>query len=178
MQNSGNKSAGHTLKEFVILISVVIVNWNGKKFIMDNNILPESENVLRKDTVVKELYKLEAQPKLKKGKYLLRILEFEREHSYLHNFELVKTIHHKNTDVGVIDNKIVGFKDIVLPSSIKDKKGKNWTKKLSFQDDKTIFKGKKGDTLTVNFDDIQSLKNPHLIFRANLRADYSRVDKS
>ena len=144
---------------------------------MDNNILPESENVLRKNTVVKGLYKLEVSPKISDKKYLFKIMEFERERSYLRDFKLVRVIHHKKINVGVLDNKIVAFKDFILPSSIKDKDNKSWTKKLSSQNDKTIFRGKTGDTLIISFDNIQNFKNPYLVLRSNLRADCSRVDE-
>ena len=56
--------------------------WNGKKFIIDNNILPESENILRKDVVIEELYKLEITPEIKNGKYLFRVVELEKERSH------------------------------------------------------------------------------------------------
>ena len=145
---------------------------------MDNNILPGSENILRKQTVVKELYKMEVNPKVRDKKYIFRIMEFEREHSYLRGFELIKVVHSKKIDVGVVDNKIIAFKNLLLPTLIKDKNGKDWTKKLSSQKDKVVFKGKVDDTLSISFDEIQRLEKQHLIFRASLRADYSRVNKT
>jgi len=105
-------------------------------------------------------------------------LEFEREHAYFNSFKLIRAIHNKDLNLGIVNGKVIAFKDLFLPSSIKNEKGKNWTKKLSSRDDKTVFKGKEGDVLTINFNNIQELKNPHLIFRASLRANYSRVDKS
>lgn len=149
--------------------------WNGRRFVIDNNILPESENILRKETIIEELYKLEVIPKIKNKKYLLRVMEFEREHSYFHNFEFIKIIHPKESNIGIINNKIVAFKNLVLPSSIKDKKGKDWTKKLSALNDKAFFKGEKGEILNIRFDNIKDLRNCHLIFRASLRGDYPRI---
>jgi len=153
--------------------------WNGSKFVIDNNILPGSEDILRKNTIVEELYKLEVIPKLKNKKYLLRIMEFEREHSYLYGFELIKIVHSKELSIAIINKKIVAFKNLVLPSLIKDKKGKDWTKQLSALDDKAFFNGEKDDdVLNIKFDNIQGLKNCHLVFRASLRAGYPRIKET
>jgi len=139
--------------------------------------LPESENILRKDTVVEELYKLEITPQPKSKKYLLRVMEFEREHSYFHNFELIKVTHPKELNIGVINNKIIAFKNLILPSSIKDKKGKDWIKELSTFNDKSFFQGEKDNVLNVKFDNIKDLKNCHLVFRASLRTGYASITK-
>ncbi len=154
-----------------------VLVWNGKRFIIDNNILPDSENILRKNTVVEELYKLEVVPKSKNKKYLLQVMEFEKEHSYFHGFELIKIVHSKELSIGIINKKIVAFKNLILPSLIKDKKGKDWTKQLSALDDKAFFNGEKDDVLNIKFGNIQSLKNCHLVFRASLRAGYPRIAK-
>jgi len=151
--------------------------WNGKRFIIENNILPGSEDVLRKNTVMEEFYKIETVLKSKNKKYLFRVIELEQEHSYFHNFELVRIIHPTGSNIGVVDNKIVVFNNLILPSLIEDKKGKNWTKKLSSLNDKMFFAGEEGDILTIKFRNIQNLKKCHLIFRASLRSNYLRTTK-
>ncbi len=149
--------------------------WNGKKFVIDNNILPASENILRENIIVKELYKLEVKPCQKSKKYLLRVMEFEREHSHLYNLELIKIIHPKKFSIGIENNKIVAYKNLIFPSSIRNKKGRDWTKKLSTLNDEIFFGGEKEDVLDVKFDNVQNLENCHLVFRANLRANYQRI---
>ncbi len=137
--------------------------------------MPESENILRKKTVIKELYKLEVIPKPKNKKYLFRIIEFEKEHSYFHGFEFIKIVHPKELSIGIINNKIVAFKKLILPSLIRDKKGKDWKEKLSNLNNEILFGGEKKDILNIKFDNIQSLGNCYLVFRANLRSGYPRI---
>ncbi|MCX6758947.1 MAG: hypothetical protein NT012_00015 [Candidatus Nealsonbacteria bacterium] len=105
-------------------------------------------------------------------------MEFEQERSYFYGFDLIKVIHPKEVNIGIVENKIVGYKNLVLPSLIKDNKGKNWTKKLSSLNDKNFFGGGKNDILKVKFDNIQDLKSCYLVFQASLRANYERVDKA
>ncbi len=102
-------------------------------------------------------------------------MEFEREHSYFYDFELIKIIHPKESSIGIINNKIVVFKNLILSSSIKDKRDKDWTKKLSALNDKAFFKGEKGDVLNIRFNNIKSLRNCHLISRTSLRGNYPNI---
>jgi len=153
--------------------------WSGgKRFIIDNNILSASENILRKDIIVEELYKLEVRPYQKDKRYLFRIIEFEKEHSHFYGFDLVKIIHSKEVSVGIVNNKIVAYKNLILPSSVRNKKGEDWTKKLSTLNDKIFFGGEKENVLNARFNDVQNLENCHLILRASLRANYSRIIKT
>jgi hypothetical protein len=151
--------------------------WNGEKYILENNMLPESENALRKNIIIEELYKLETIPVPKNKKYVFKIIEFEKERSHFYGSELIKIIHPKETSIGIVNNKIVAYKNLILSSSILDTKKNDWTKKLSNLGNKTFFDGLKNDILNIKFDNIQSLKNPHLIFRASLRANYPRISK-
>jgi len=139
--------------------------------------LPESENVLRKNIIVEELYKLETNPVPRNKKYVFKIIEFEKERSHLYGSELIKIIHPKETSIGIVNNKIVAYKNLILPSSILDSKKNDWAKKLSNLDNKTFFDGLKDDILNIKFNDIQSLKNPHLVLMASLRANYPRISK-
>ncbi|GAI18234.1 unnamed protein product, partial [marine sediment metagenome] len=105
-------------------------------------------------------------------------MEFEKEHSHFHGFELIKIIHPREIGMGIENNKIITYRNLTLPSSIKNKEGEDWTKKLSTLDDKTFFGGEKENVLNARFDDVQNLENCHIVFRASLRANYSRITKT
>ena len=130
---------------------------------------------MRKNIIIEELYKLETTPILKDKKYIFKIIEFEKEYSHFYGFELIKIIHPKETNIGVVNNKIVAYKNLILPTSILDSQKNDWTKKLSDLNNKTFFSGEKKDILNIKFDNIQNLKNIHLLFKAGLRANYSRI---
>jgi len=125
----------------------------------------------RKNLIVEDLYKLESNPYLEKDKYNIKILEFEQEHSYFSNFELIKIIHPKNLFVGVEDNKIIYYKNINKPAKIINDKTGDVVKNFG----KEIFKGKKGDKIKFEFENI-SLENNLLIWKACLRAGYPRIE--
>jgi len=106
------------------------------------------------------------------GKYKLRIVEFEQEHSYFSNFELIKVIHPKTLKAGVIDNQIVFYKNVKRPAKIINKQGKDLTNSLNKNGG---FNGKTGDILKLKFGSITG-KESILIWRACLRAGYPRID--
>ncbi|MCD6574395.1 hypothetical protein J7K97_01790, partial [Candidatus Aerophobetes bacterium] len=150
--------------------------WDGEKYVLENNILPQSENPLKKGTIVEDLYKLEVLPKPKDAKYLIQIYEFENEHSRFNNFELIRVQHPKEFNIGVIDNRLVFYKKLYVPASVKAADGKDWTKTLSEIEDANVFKGKKGDVLEVKFNNLPKIKNCCLVMRSSLRANRARID--
>ena len=139
---------------------------------LENNILPRSENLTRKDLFVEDLYKIESQLEPQEGKYRIKILEFEQEHSYFSNFELIKVIHPKILKAGTVNDKITFYKNIKKPEKITDSKGKDLTKAISGGD---TFRGKNGDNLKIKFKDVGNKENI-LAWKASLRAGYPRVD--
>ncbi|RLC36712.1 MAG: hypothetical protein DRH33_06600 [Candidatus Nealsonbacteria bacterium] len=50
------------------------------------------------------------------------------------------------------------------------------SKELSEMNDNKFFHGEKGDRLRIKFDNLQKFKNPYLLIRAAMRAEYPRVD--
>ena len=106
------------------------------------------------------------------GKYKLRILEFEQEHSYFHNFELLRIAHPKELMVGVIKDEIIFYKGLRKPTAITDNKGKDLGDILNGN---KIFKGKADKILKLKFKDISDQDNV-LVWQAGLRAGYPRVN--
>jgi hypothetical protein len=84
--------------------------------VLENNIIPQSERSAGE--TVEDLYKLEHNPKLEDGEYKIRISEFEQERSEFEDFELIRVSHPKDTEVGVINDKIVGYKKVADPQKV------------------------------------------------------------
>ncbi len=136
---------------------------------VENNILPLSEDSQRKELVVEDWYKLEHPLVPQKGEYKLRVIEFEQEISYFKDLELIKIIHPKSLNLNVINNKIVFYKDVIKPSLITDSDGKE----VKLREQNSV-RGKKGDALRLKFDDF-SAEHKLLVLIASLRAGYPRI---
>ena len=68
--------------------------------------------------MVEDLYKLENNPEPEGGFYKIRVVEFEKEESYFKDFELIKITHPEDVNIGVVNNGIVGYKNIEKPTKI------------------------------------------------------------
>ena len=118
------------------------------------------------------MYKLESYLQPEDGKYKLRILEFEQEHSYFYNFELLRITNPKELMVSVINDEIVFYKNLRKPTTITDNKGRDLKDILKGN---KIFKGKTGNILKLKFKDISDQYNI-LVWQAGLRAGYPRIE--
>ena len=124
--------------------------------------------------IVEDLYKLESSLQPEDGKYKLRVVEFEQEHSYLYDFELLKIVHPTLLTVGIVNNKIVYYKDVLKPATITDSKGKDLKGMINGNDS---FQGKAGEILKLKFNDISNVNNL-LIWKASLRGGYARISEN
>ena len=136
---------------------------------MENNIIPQSERTKDENEVVEDLYKLETTPSVEDGFYKMRIVEFEQEESTFKDFELVKVFHPENTQVGVIDNKIVAYKDLVKPQKISIEGRKS--------DQKTIERNK-GESIEIEFSKEAVKDQDLMVSKTSLRAGDRRLDKT
>ena len=145
-----------------------MVVWNGSEFVLENNILPGSEDKERDQLMVEDLYKLENNPEPEDGFYKIRISEFEQEGSYFEDFKLLKIDHSEEVDVGVIDGDIVAYKNIKKPDRF-------------IVDGKDMMTGeiierKEGQDACLVFDQLDSSKNI-LITKGALRSGDRRIEK-
>lgn len=130
-----------------------VYTWNGKEFVEDNTILPASEMI---SDIITDFYKFGRPIKLKDGKYVIELREFENEHSYLDKVELLAVDHPKVIDVGVTpDGEILCYTDRIMPISCIDNHGIDWLNAVT-----TLgsghYRGKDGDWLDVNFGNVGS----------------------
>ncbi|MFW6026611.1 MAG: hypothetical protein ACOCRX_09730, partial [Candidatus Woesearchaeota archaeon] len=146
-----------------------IILWNGEKYVLENNILPQSEDSERDNLIVEDLYKFENKPVPEDGFYKIRISEFEKERSYFKDFELIKVSHPEDVEVGVIDNEIVAYKDIVKPDKFLVKGDE-----VSLDE---VVKKEKGESASLIFNEIDK-DNNLLVMRGGLRGGKRRVEKA
>ncbi len=143
-----------------------IIIWNGKEYVLENNILPQSETSKKKDSIVTDLYKLENTPAIEDGFLKIRVVEFEKEKSFFESFELIKVTHPKEINLGVIDDEIVAYADLKKPSNIFT----NGEKRIG----KDLIKRKEGENVLMEF---YENDNNLLVNKSSLRAGRKRIDK-
>jgi len=134
--------------------------------------------LLRRELLVNDIYKLENDPQPENDKYKIRVLEFEREHSFLSDFNLIKITHPKKLNINVLYGNIIAYNTPILPTSATNKKGEDILEKISNKNGDIFFDGKKGDVVNIRFDNLPNWKNYHLIFKAGLRANYPRIKEA
>ena len=147
--------------------------WNGTGYDLDNTILGESEVIDRLNLPVEDYYKIQ-QPMVlgDDGNYQLSIVEFENEHSYLDQFELITVDHKPGTEIQLSqDGSIYTVKDPIPPSR-SCKPGSPLTSYLSLveeADDDKFIEGIDGFNALVYFDDEYDLTNAKLVIKSDMK---------
>jgi hypothetical protein len=147
--------------------------WNGTSYVKDNNILPASEN--GNGTDVEDHYKLE-QPLVpffqsqQVSLYSLQLLEFEHEHDYIDQVNLLAVDHSQGTSIAVTpEGEILTYQNPVSPASCVDNYGNSRLGEVGRMDgnvsmQSTYFQGYAGDWLLLNFGRVTA-ENAKLILR-------------
>ncbi|MBI4811499.1 MAG: T9SS type A sorting domain-containing protein, partial [Ignavibacteriales bacterium] len=128
-----------------------VFGWNGKEFIPDNNILPQSEYTGNENKIVTDYYKLFVPPKLDNvgihpfgNRYVIKLKEFESELTSFDQAQLIAIDHSKSTNVAVLpDGEIIQYK---VPFIINGE----FTDRLSGSDGLVIHL-RKGENITLDF---------------------------
>ncbi len=81
-----------------------VYSWSGEKFEEDNNILPQSEYRGNENKNVTDYYRLLKAPVEKEGTYSIELREFENEHSYIDEVELIAIDHPAENEIAVLDD--------------------------------------------------------------------------
>lgn len=153
--------------------------WDGKSYVLDNNLLPTSETSNGCD--VEDYYKLEQRLVPNNGKLSLRISEFETEHSYLDQVRLLAVDHNSGVKIAVDPNgQILTYKNPAAPISATDNYGKSRLNEIRYMDGDvsnpaTFFYGNASDHLVLNFDQVNS-DNAKLILRDDMKSDEVCID--
>ena len=129
-----------------------VFSWDGTEFSDDNNILAGSGN----GENVSDFYKLRQSLIEENGEYRLELREFENEHSFIDMVKLIAIDHSEDIDIEVLgDNIILPYRDAIAPLYCVDQTGEDWTEVMA-NPNEGYFEGYEGDTLTMNFGEIES----------------------
>ncbi|MFQ5999794.1 MAG: hypothetical protein ACE5J6_03350, partial [Candidatus Bathyarchaeia archaeon] len=146
--------------------------WNGTQYVVDNNVLGDSEASGGAD--VEDYYRLEQPLASKEGKYSLLIGEFEQDHSYLDQVRLLAVDHASDVHVAVTHSgEILTYRNPATPISAVDNNGTSRLDEISLvdgdvSDPSTYFYGKPGDYLVLDFGDLDVSDGAKLVFRGNV----------
>ncbi|MGQ4833895.1 MAG: hypothetical protein ACP6IS_08355 [Candidatus Asgardarchaeia archaeon] len=120
-------------------------------FIIDNNILPQSEVYGGNDDWF-DRYVLRYSPTLLGDKYILKLVEFENEHSYLDQVKLFAVKHDKNVHITFTEHgEMVVYTNPVTPISAVDENGTSRLDVIQKPEDGNYFTGQKGNYLILKF---------------------------
>ncbi|RLI40422.1 hypothetical protein DRO59_09320 [Candidatus Bathyarchaeota archaeon] len=138
--------------------------WNSTAYVVDNNILPESEI---SDGDVEDYYRLEQALTPEQGKYQLVIGEFENEHSYFDVVKLLAVDHDEDIEVAVTsEGEILTYKDPSPPASAIDDQGDNVLKSIK-EIDGQYYQGHNGSFIELDFGDLNVKKEAKLVLRTD-----------
>jgi hypothetical protein len=144
--------------------------WNGTCYVSDNSILPDSEMSGEHDT--KDYYGLE-QPLVptlqgeKYSSYSLKISEFEHEHDYIDQVQVLAVDHPAGVNVGVsLSGEILTYKHPTPPVSAISSDGADVLSLLKGSDGK-YYQGYNGRYITVTFAAADVSAGAKLVVRAD-----------
>jgi len=167
-------NSDHTLEAYFSFISgggcPCVSTWNGTHYVIDNNLLPNSETSSRTD--VEDYYRLEQTlaPTYKRkyfSLYSLQISEFENEHSYIDQVKLLAVDHASDVKVAVSPyGEILTYKNPHPPVSCINRNGEEVLSAVSSIDD-IYYEGYAGDYLILDFGNLDVQDGAKLVIRAD-----------
>jgi len=126
-----------------------VSTWNGTSYVLDNNILPQSET--SNGTDVTDYYTLEQPLVPTNGQYALMLSEFEHEDSFIDYTQLLAVDHPANVNVGVSPSgQVLTYTHPYPAVSAITNEGRGVTDLLD-RIDGNYYQGYNGSYVTLNF---------------------------
>jgi len=145
-----------------------VLSWDGSGYVVENNILPQAE-AYPKPTILEDYYVLQHVFPLQNLK--VKIVEFEREKSFIYGVSMYSILHPRGYYVTVdSEGKILFWTPFTLkyPNLAVNDKGERITGYVKWIDE-LAYKGKKGESIIVVFKNVTNRDNMKLIIRADLK---------
>lgn len=148
-----------------------VYTWNGSAYVLDNNVLAESE--VSNGSDVEDFYRLEQTmiPLYSRNyfsAYSLKLGEFENEHSYIDKVRLIAVDHDPNVNIAVTpDGQILTYANPNSPVSAVDNYGYDRLPAL-LEMDGTYYRGFPDNYLLLDFGSLDVSQAAKLVLRANL----------
>lgn len=130
--------------------------WDGNEYVIDNNVLGQSEFMDSDFNIITDYYLLENKPVLNEGVYSLAVDESETEYDIFDSFELLYVDHPSEYNVGIDNNGIIRtYSDPIPPITCIDGRGMDHLNDIMTCDE-PYYNAYDGDTLEMNFGLISS----------------------
>jgi len=166
-----NATAGHGVYNLTVSLYGLgggcpfVYVWNGQEHVIDNNLLAASE---ANGIDVEDYYKLEqslvADPD---GTYSLKLSEFENEHDYFDQAQLLAADHSSDVKVAMSPyNEILTYTEPYTLKSAVDENGEN-VKHLLGSIDGNYYQGYNGSYITLNFGNLDIRDHAKLVLRSD-----------
>lgn len=167
-----NMTADHSLMTYFMFTPgcPYVSSWNGSQYVLDNNLLAAS--MFSQGADVNDHYVLQQAPTQNpNGTYSLQISEFEKEHDFIDQVQLVAVDHASNVNVGVSpDGQILTYGTPNTPVSAITDTHEN-VKQLLSAIDGTYYEAHNGSYVNVNFGDLDISQGAKLVLRADYQKD-------
>lgn len=135
--------------------SPFVAPWNGTDFVLDNNVLSQSEEFERDTLDVVDRYRLHQPLVAKDGRYVLKILEFEDDHTRLDQLRLLVVTHPEDRRLAVDPaGQLYSFEELQPAMSSVDNYDRDATAVVSAEDG-SFYEGWRGDSLNLRWDRIR-----------------------
>jgi hypothetical protein len=156
-----------------------VSTWNGSQYVVDNNLLAAS--MFSGGADVNDSYVLQqALAQSTNGTYSLLLSEFENEHDFIDQVQLVAVDHASNVNVGVSpDGEILTYADPTPPVSAITDTNEN-VKQLLSAVDGNCYEAQNGSYVVLNFGDLDISGGAKLVLRMDAEKDpvYVQVQDS
>jgi len=158
--------------------------WNGRRHTKFNNILPESEQPENEGRDIPGGCHLQVDANCISsvfGQIKLMLRETAEDHSFFDQFKLVSVFHPRDVNVAVSkEGEIIGFRELLPPYSVKGTTGEKLSHLLT-EDDSLVFEGITGDSLLVDFGEVDGDAQVYVIIGGKIaegeRTNTKTIDK-
>lgn len=133
--------------------------WNGINYVRENSLLPDSEDLWRKEKLLTDYYVLKNLPQAKNGYLSFKIKEVSEDISWFKKFEMISVEIDKNYSIGYTpEGKLSSYFHPKLPKEIVDGRGNSLWNKLgkNMDDIRDYFRSKPGDEIYLDFGKVES----------------------
>lgn len=142
-----------------------VYTWNGQEYVIDNNLLPLSRDSAGID--VEDYYMLHQMLIRQNGWHKLMIGEYENEHSYFDQIQLLAVDHESDVQVAVTSTgRILTYRDPKVPISAVDNNGENVLSLLTAVDE-NHYEGRAEKYIILDFGDVDVSDGAKLVMRAD-----------
>jgi hypothetical protein len=145
-----------------------VSTWNGYQYVLDNNLMPSSES---SSGNVRDYYLLQQSlVSSADGSYSLLLSEFEEEHSFFDQVQLLAVDHSSSVSVAASPyGEILTFTSPSPPNFAVDNRNQNVKRLLSSMDG-NYYEGYNGSYVTLNFGDLDVSRGAKLVIRSDFYA--------